>query len=454
VQNNQNLSAHARRRLNKRLKKEVEDKINKGSKQTSENPAHSDLKSNTSMTDESIPMNSKDASAAVEKIPVAASTAAKKAPAKKVSKPQVEEEKQPAKAKDKKPAAPKKEAKTIGPIKQPKFHDKYRVMKSTEEGYKGHSDNWFDDEKFNLPKKEANFDKAGEHDYYFNSYSSHHIHEEMLKDTSRTLTYQKAIEGNPMDFKDKIVLDIGCGTGILSIFAARAGAKHVYAVDNAEIALHAREIIKNNGLSDKITVYKGKIEEIDFPFGEGEVDIIISEWMGYFLLYESMLDCVLWARDKFLNKDTGKMLPDRAQLYVAAIEDSDYMGEKTQFWKNVYGVNMSVMTQGIFRDPMVDTVPSNNVMSDSCCILDLDLVKMNPKEVEFSNFFSLKMQYTDNVHALVSWFDTSFSDLRNPVVLTTSPMKKYTHWKQSVFYIERPLAVRKGDTLYGSLACR
>jgi len=303
-------------------------------------------------------------------------------------------------------------------------------------------------------KKEANFDKAGEHDYYFNSYSSHHIHEEMLKDTSRTLTYQKAIEGNPMDFKDKIVLDIGCGTGILSIFAARAGAKHVYAVDNAEIALHAREIIKNNGLSDKITVYKGKIEEIDFPFGEGEVDIIISEWMGYFLLYESMLDCVLWARDKFLNKDTGKMLPDRAQLYVAAIEDSDYMGEKTQFWKNVYGVNMSVMTQGIFRDPMVDTVPSNNVMSDSCCILDLDLVKMNPKEVEFSNFFSLKMQYTDNVHALVSWFDTSFSDLRNPVVLTTSPMKKYTHWKQSVFYIERPLAVRKGDTLYGSLACR
>ena len=51
-----------------------------------------------------------------------------------------------------------------------------------------------------------------------------------------------------MDFKDKIVLDIGCGTGILSIFAARAGAKHVYSVDNAEIALHAREIIKQNGL--------------------------------------------------------------------------------------------------------------------------------------------------------------------------------------------------------------
>ena len=307
---------------------------------------------------------------------------------------------------------------------------------------------------FNQPKKGANFDKANEHDYYFNSYSSHHIHEEMLKDTSRTLAYQRAIEGNPEDFKDKIVLDIGCGTGILSIFAARAGAKHVYAVDNAEIALFAREIVKENGLSDKITVLKGKIEEIDFPFGEGGVDIIISEWMGYFLLYESMLDCVLWARDKYLNKKTGKILPDRAQVFVAAIEDSEYMGDKVNFWKNVYGVNMSIMSKGVFTDPMVDTVPSNNVMSDSCCVLDINLVTMKQKEVEFSNFYNLKMNYTDKVHALVTWFDTSFSDLKNPVVLTTSPMKKYTHWKQSVFYLERPLNVRKGDVLYGSIACR
>ena len=126
----------------------------------------------------------------------------------------------------------------------------------------------------------------------------------------------------PEDFKDKIVLDIGAGTGILSIFAARAGAKHVYAIENAEIAHFATEIIKRNGLSDKITVIKGKMEEIELPVKE--VDIIISEWMGYFLLYESMLDCVLWARDKYLAKGTGKMLPDRAQVYIAAIEDGDY----------------------------------------------------------------------------------------------------------------------------------
>ena len=249
-------------------------------------------------------------------------------------------------------------------------------MKSTEKGYTGHPDNWFDEEKYNRPKHAANFDDAGKHDYYFNSYSSHHIHEEMLKDTSRTLSYQKAIEGNPEDFKDKVVLDIGCGTGILSIFAARAGAKHVYAIDNAEVALYAREIVKANGFEGKITVLKGKIEELDLPFGEGEIDIIISEWMGYYLLYESMLDCVLWARDKFLNKQTGKMLPDRAQLYVAAIEDSEYKNEKTQFWNNVYGVDMSIMTTSLWKDPIVDTVPANAIMSDFCCVLDINLVTM------------------------------------------------------------------------------
>jgi len=134
------------------------------------------------------------------------------------------------------------------------------------------------------------------HDYYFGSYSHFYIHEEMLKDQIRTNAYRHAIEGNAEDFKDKIVLDIGAGTGILSIFAAKAGAKHVYAIENAEIAHFAREIIKKNGLEDKITVIKGKMEEIVLPVQE--VDIIISEWMGYFLLYESMLDSVLWARDK------------------------------------------------------------------------------------------------------------------------------------------------------------
>ena len=74
-----------------------------------------------------------------------------------------------------------------------------------------------------------------------------------------------------------------------------------------------------------ITLVKGKLEEAELPLKE--YDIIISEWMGYFLLYESMLDTVLLARDKYLKPD-GLIFPDNASMYLAAIEDQEYKEEK------------------------------------------------------------------------------------------------------------------------------
>ena len=58
------------------------------------------------------------------------------------------------------------------------------------------------------------------------------LHQEMIKDEVRTTTYRNAMYYNRHLFHDKVVLDVGCGTGILSMFAAKAGAKHVYAVSN------------------------------------------------------------------------------------------------------------------------------------------------------------------------------------------------------------------------------
>lgn len=133
--------------------------------------------------------------------------------------------------------------------------------------------------------------------------------------------YQRAICQNSHLFADKIVLDVGSGTGILSLFAARAGAKHVYGIECSEIVNIARKVVKENEMEDKITFIQGKAEEVSLPVDQ--VDIIVSEWMGYFLLYESMLDTVLFCRDKWL-KPGGMIFPDKASLYIAAIEDADY----------------------------------------------------------------------------------------------------------------------------------
>ena len=95
----------------------------------------------------------------------------------------------------------------------------------------------------------------------------------------------------------------------------------VYGVDMSGIVEQARTIVSQNGLADSVTIIRGKIEEIQLPVEK--VDVIISEWMGYCLFYESMLDTVLYARDKWLAP-TGLMFPDKATLYVCAIEDRQY----------------------------------------------------------------------------------------------------------------------------------
>lgn len=100
----------------------------------------------------------------------------------------------------------------------------------------------------------------------------------------------------------------------------------MYGIECSEIVNIARKVVKENSLEDKITFVQGKAEEVALPVDK--VDIIVSEWMGYFLLYESMLDTVLFCRDKWL-KPGGMIFPDKASLYVAAIEDADYKVGRT-----------------------------------------------------------------------------------------------------------------------------
>lgn len=82
----------------------------------------------------------------------------------------------------------------------------------------------------------------------------------------------------------------------MSLFAAQAGAKHVYAVDSSDIILQARQIVKDNNFENTITCIQGKMEDIELP---SKVDIIVSEWMGYFLLYETMLPTGMCSDDHF-----------------------------------------------------------------------------------------------------------------------------------------------------------
>ncbi|CAG9460087.1 unnamed protein product [Pedinophyceae sp. YPF-701] len=289
-------------------------------------------------------------------------------------------------------------------------------------------------------------------DYYFDSYAHFGIHEEMLKDSVRTRSYMTAILRNTPLFKDKVVLDVGCGTGILSLFAAKAGAAHVYGVECSEIADQAAQIVRDNGREGSVTIIKGKIEEIELPVPK--VDIIISEWMGYFLFYESMLDTVLYARDKWLVEG-GLILPDRASLSLCGIQDAEYKSDKIDFWENVYGFNMSCIRTLALMEPLVDCVEPDQIVTSEATLLEIDIYAMRKEQATFSVPFRMEVKQQDYMHAFVGFFDITFGTPQGgqDVYFSTSPRNRPTHWKQTVFYLEHTLDVSPGDVIQGTISC-
>merc|ERR1712133_9653 len=290
-------------------------------------------------------------------------------------------------------------------------------------------------------------------DYYFDSYAHFGIHEEMLKDEVRTMTYRNSMYHNKHLFKDKVVLDVGCGTGILCMFAAKAGAKKVIGIECSNIVDHARNIIKANHFEDTIELIKGKVEEVCLPDGIEKVDIIISEWMGYCLFYETMLKTVLYARDKWLAPG-GLIFPDRATLYVCAIEDRQYKDQKINWWENVYGFDMSCVKKVAIGEPLVDVVDPKQVVSNACLVKEIDIATVTMEDCTFSAPFQLTMRRNDYVHALVCFFNIEFTHCHKRIGFSTSPESPYTHWKQTVFYFDDYLTVKKGEELHGTFASR
>lgn len=243
------------------------------------------------------------------------------------------------------------------------------------------------------------------------------------------------------------MLDIGCGTGILSMFAAKAGAAQVYAIECSNIVDYARTIIEANNLSDTITLIKGKVEEIELPVPK--VDIIISEWMGYCLFYESMLDTVLFARDKWLQPD-GLLFPDRCTLFITAIEDRQYKDEKINWWDDVYGFDMSSIRKVAITEPLVDVVDPKQLVTSSFMIKEVDLYVAKKEDLDFESPFRLVVKRNDFVQALVTYFNVDFTKCHKRIGFSTSPEAQYTHWKQTVFYFDEYLTVKKNEEIFGT----
>lgn len=293
---------------------------------------------------------------------------------------------------------------------------------------------------------------------YFQFYGYLSQQQNMMQDYIRTSTYQRAILNNMEDFKDKVVLDVGAGSGILSFFAVQAGARKVFAVEASSMAKHAECLVYHNKVSDKVVVIPGKIEEITLP---EPVDVIVSEPMGYMLFNERMLETYLHAK-KWL-KPQGKMFPTRGDLHIAPFSDTClYMEQlnKANFWyqQSFHGVDLSSLREAAvkeyFRQPVVDTFDVRICLAKSLRhTVDFERATESDLHcIEVPLQFSL-MQ-SGELHGLAFWFDVAFAGSVQTVWLSTGPTQPLTHWYQVRCLLESPLFVQRGQRLGGRVVLR
>mmetsp|Transcript_2557 Transcript_2557/g.4809 ORF Transcript_2557/g.4809 Transcript_2557/m.4809 type:complete len:382 (+) Transcript_2557:160-1305(+) len=312
-----------------------------------------------------------------------------------------------------------------------------------------------------LPPPPASNDEQEKAGNVFSKYYSQLSHQQnMLTDAVRTRTYRRAMFDNASDFRGSTVVDVGAGSGILCFFAAQAGAEKVWGVEMSDIAVQARKLVEHNGLQERISIVKGKVEEVSLEGAEGKVDIIVSEPLGFALVHERMLESYIVGRDRFL-KPGGKMFPTDGTIFTAPFTDEGLYDEtynKVHFWteQDFLGVDVSCMhAQALgeaFSQPVVGYFNPSILLSADRAKYRFDFRTCTVEELKnFEIPFSHVITRTAVCHGIACWFDCDFIGSAATVTLRTGPEAPGTHWYQCRMLLQEPVAVNKGQTLKGSL---
>lgn len=279
-------------------------------------------------------------------------------------------------------------------------------------------------------------------------YEDLHVHRWMLRDRARVRAFDEAIQRcvKPGD----VVLDVGAGSGILSLMAARAGAARVYAVERTPVAGMARRLAQRNGYADVVKVAQGDIQHLSLP---EPVDVIVSEWLGTIGVDENLLFPVLQARDRWL-KPGGMMLPARvtAQLapaWLATACEVKYLHEP------LLGFDLAALGETSVHDLLCRRyqVRADGLAAPARAMWTTDTTtaalseSLAPHRCELT----FEMAEPTRVNALVAWFD---AELAPGVGLSNAPDAPETHWGQLTLPLDRAIDLAVGAKLQVRVACQ
>lgn len=266
---------------------------------------------------------------------------------------------------------------------------------------------------------------------YRMSYRDVAMHKVMLQDVVRTDAYQKSI--SEVVRPEHSVLDFGCGTGVLAMFAARAGARKVIAVDRSPFIKTAKEIAIQNSF-DNIDFYHDDHLSLQL---EEKVDVIVSEWMGHCLFYEAMLEPLLAIRDRYLAKD-GVMIPAEVSLHAGLVCDEDLLEDLSFLGQRPYGIDFSPISHVPFQQTDLVTLGPESILKGTAHLGSLNMHGLSKSDTPRVFSGTINPTKKTKIFALCGWFS---SELSPGVTLGTGPNDMPTHWDQVLFPLPEPFTV-------------
>jgi protein arginine N-methyltransferase 1 len=260
-------------------------------------------------------------------------------------------------------------------------------------------------------------------------------HREYLSDPVRLAAFQDAVAEivRPGD----IVLDLGCGTGILGLFACRAGARRVFAVDASGMIELARAIAAANGYADRIEYLHGFSKDVELP---ARADVVVADQIGRFGFEAGVIEYFSDARRRLLVPE-ARLIPGRLQLQVALVEAPEFYGQ-IDFWNGrPAGFDCSPAREWAANTGYPVRFESRHLLSqpaDGAC-LDLRTASTAP----FGFEIVARAERPGTLHGVGGWFSAQLSP---SVTLTSSPLAPQRMARRNIFLpIDRPVSLEPGD---------
>ncbi len=274
-------------------------------------------------------------------------------------------------------------------------------------------------------------------------------HARMLHDDRRTGDYLRAIAQavRPGD----VVLEIGTGSGVLAVAAARAGARRVYAVEASDIAEVAERVFAINGVQDRVVLIPGWSRQIELP---EPADLLISEIIGSEPLEEEILETTLDARRRLLAPE-ARLIPSRLTLLARALAIPDVDARQRSIgraavdrWRELYGIDFRPLLEAAI--PAASHYPTEGETAaawapagPAAVLTTVDLGAFESASVDATA--DLAVEGTDKVNAVAVTFR---ADLHGDVTHTLDPWRwPASSWATSVWVLPDPLPVSSGAAL-------